>query len=70
VNVGQLKEILKKYPDELEVVFPLYSDYDVSAEDDITLIKVVDRGFYHMRSHDTMSAENKRLEKECLCIGK
>ena len=68
MNVAQLRELLKKYPDEMEVVGPVHSDYDAVSEDGISVLNLVNRGFYHMRPHSTMSAENRLLAKDCLCI--
>ena len=66
MNVKQLIELLSKYPDDLEVLTCMYSDYHPLEEYSIYLVNAVDQGGYVMRSHDTMSEDNKKREKQYL----
>jgi hypothetical protein len=68
MNVGELKELLSQYPDDLEVIYQLYSDYDYLCAGHISLIEAVDKGSYLMRSHSTMSDENKEKSASYLCF--
>lgn len=69
MTVGELKEMLKKYPDDMEILNGRYSDYEVISEEEWSIV----RGVYNpsgwvMRSHPTMSDDNKRAEKEYLAL--
>lgn len=68
MNVKQLKEALSKYPDDMEVIQCRYSDYSLLTEDDFFPVWAVEQEScgYIMRSHDTMSDENRAKEKEYL----
>lgn len=70
MNVGELKKALEKYPDDMEVIQCRYSDYSPLTEADFWTVWAVDQGSanggYIMRSHHTMSEENKMKEKEYL----
>ena len=68
MNVGDLKKMLEKYPDDMEILVDRMSDYDVVEEDQWSVVKAVKNGsgWWWMRSHETMSAENKAKEKEYL----
>jgi hypothetical protein len=66
MNVGDLKKLLEQYPDDMEILYCCCSDYEILKWDDIKKISSVDQGGYWMRSHATMSAENKSKEKTCL----
>ena len=67
MNVGELKKMLEKYPDDMEVLNGRYSDYEIISEDEWSVVKGVDQGNgWIMRSHPTMSAENKAREKDYL----
>jgi hypothetical protein len=59
MNVRELKELLAQYPEDLEVLYCLCSDYTRMEPTDIGVVKAVDQGGYHMRPHYSMSAENK-----------
>ena len=67
MNVKELKALLDRYPDDMEVIYCLYSDYEMLDSDDIREVKAVFKG-YVMRSHPTMSQENKDAEKTYLCF--
>jgi len=59
VNVKELKEILAQYPDDMEILYRLYSDYEMLNADDISVVEAVDQNGYWMRTHPTMSADNQ-----------
>lgn len=66
MNVGQLKKMLKKYPDDMEILTDHHSDYLLLDEDMCCVVKAVPKEGWVMRSHPTMSDENKQAEKEYL----
>ena len=66
MNVGELKNMLKKYPDDMEILNTRCSDYDLITLEQWSVVKAVPKYFYHMRSHPTMSEENQSKEKEFL----
>ena len=66
MNVGDLKKMLEQYPDDMEILNDRCSDYDVVDENEWSVVKAVPQGQYVMRSHPTMSEENKAKEKEYL----
>lgn len=66
MNVADLKKLLEQYPDDMELLFRCCSDYERMEEADIGPVTAVDQGGYWMRSHATMSAENKSKEKTYL----
>lgn len=68
MNVKDLKRMLEKYPDDMEILNGRYSDYDLIQEEEWHVVKAVPQGQYVMRSHPTMSDENKALEKEYLYL--
>jgi hypothetical protein len=68
MNVGELKKMLEKYPDDMEILNGRYSDYEVIQESEWYVVKAVPKDCYVMRSHSTMSEENKTLEKEYLYL--
>lgn len=70
MNVGELKKMLEKYPDDMEILNERYSDYAMISEDEWSIVKGVETGkdSWVMRSHPTMSEENKRREKEYLSL--
>lgn len=70
MNVGELKKMLDKYPDDMDIVTTRYSDYAIVNEDEWTVIKGVEKTFWVMRSHSTMSEANKDAEKVYLLLEK
>jgi hypothetical protein len=70
MTVGELKKILSKYPDEMEILTEEHSDYVKYEASWIgePVVMAVDKGGYVMRAHPTMSEENKRNVKEYLFI--
>ncbi len=68
MNVGELKKMLENYPDDMEILHDRYSDHEIVTEKDWSIVKGVEKDGWVMRSHQTMSAENKRLEKSYLLL--
>jgi len=70
MNVGELKKMLDKYPDDMEILTTRCSDYDVVQEREWTIVNAVpnDSGGWVMRAHETMSDDNKAKAKEYLHI--
>lgn len=68
MNVGELKKMLEKYPEEMEILNQRYSDYDLVEEEEWSVVKAVPKDGYVMRSHPTMNDENKAQEKEYLFL--
>lgn len=68
MTVKELKEKLNEYPEDMYIVYDLYSDYSGLEAKDLRIIKGVYKDFYYMRSHSTMSEENKSKEMEYLCF--
>jgi hypothetical protein len=67
MNIGDLKKMLEKYPDDMEILNTRCSDYDLVTEEDWSVVKAVQQGrSYWMKSHPTMSAENRAKEREYL----
>lgn len=68
MTVGELKKMLEKYPDDMGVLVDRMSDYDDVEEDQFSVVKAVrnESGGWVMRSHATMSENNKAMEKEYL----
>ena len=68
MTVYELKKMLADYPDDLQVVNERYSDYEIIRIDDWYIVGGVDKDGWVMRSHPTMSDENKVSEKLYLCL--
>ena len=68
LNVGQLKKLLESLPNDMEIVNDRHSDYSIVKIDEISIVKGVEHDGWVMRSHPTMSEENKRKEKQYLRI--
>ena len=66
LTVKALKAILGAYPDDTEILYEKFSDYQHLEANEIIFIKAVDQGGYVMRSHKTMSQDNKDREKTYL----
>ncbi len=66
MNVGELKKMLEQYPDDMEVIHTRCSDYEIVEEKDWWVVMAVPKDWGVMRSHPTMSPENKALEKKYL----
>lgn len=68
MNVGELKRMLEQYPDDMEILNGRCSDYALVQEYEWRVVKAVPQGQFVMRSHPTMSPENKAKEKEYLYL--
>ena len=68
MNVGQLKKMLEQYPDDMEILNRRYSDYQIISEGEWHVVQGVEKDGWVMRSHPTMSEENKRKEKSYLYL--
>ena len=67
INVKELIEILKQYPEDLEIIQDKFSDYCFLEKEDFEIIRGVNKsGQYIMRYHITMSRENKEEEKQMI----
>lgn len=62
-TVGELIAFLEKLPREREVLFRCCSDYAPLTLGEIEIAGAVPKQSYYMRSHPTMSAENKAAER-------
>lgn len=69
MNVKDLKDHLQQYPDEMEIITRIYSDYQILSVEGVDMIKAVDKGYYVMQTHETMSEDNKLKEKQYIVIG-
>lgn len=63
MNIGELKKMLEKYPDDMEILNGRCSDYELISEGEWSIVHGVNKNGWIMRSHPTMSAENKKNEK-------
>ena len=68
MNIKQLIQFLSTYPEDMEVLYTAFSDYQTIDERDFSLQTAVDQGGYTMRAHETMSEENKARAKTYLVI--
>ena len=70
MTVGDLKKMLEKYPEDMEILNGRYSDYELISENEWSVVRGVlnKDGGWVMRSHPTMSEENKNNEKEYLFL--
>ena len=70
MNVYDLKKMLSKHPDDMEVIISRYSDYAYLEEAACAIVKAVPKsGGWIMRTHATMSEANMMEEKGYLCLG-
>lgn len=65
MNVRELKGYLSQYPENMEVIHDKFSDYEPIDLEDC----VPQSGGWIMRSHKSMTEENKRKERMYLVIG-
>ena len=70
MNVGELKKMLEQYPDDMDILNGRCSDYCLIHDYEWSVVRGVEkeRGGWVMRSHPTMSEENKAHEKEYLYL--
>lgn len=63
MNVGELKQFLANYPDDMEIVNGRYSDYEIIKESEWSVVRGVPEDGMVMRSHPTMSQKKTRRLK-------
>ena len=68
MKVSELKLMLENYPDDIEVVVDKWSDYVLLSPVESKVINAVQQGEWVMRSHSSMSDENKSKEKQYLYL--
>ena len=68
MNVRDLKKMLEQYPDDMEIVNGRCSDFQIIQEGEWSIVSGVDKQGWVMRSHRTMSGENKAAEKSYLAL--
>lgn len=68
MNVGELRTFLESYPDDMPVIFKYCSDYEVLTPEGIEVVSAVPQSGYVMRSHPTMSENNKARTQQMLCF--
>ena len=69
MNVKELRAMLKKYPDDMEILNERRSDYEVIEEREWSIVRAVPQsGGWVMRSHETMSDNNKSKAVEYLAL--
>ena len=70
ITVGELKVMLCEYPDDMEILNKSYSDYRFLEEEDLCVARGVPHEIegWVMRSHPSMSEENKAAEKKYLYL--
>jgi hypothetical protein len=66
MSVGELKQLLSQYPDDMPVAYKCCSDYAHLMAEEIDVCDAVDQVGYVMRSHPTMSEENRAKVKQFL----
>lgn len=66
MNVGELKQMLTQYPDDLDIVNERFSDWAIIQAVDWSIVTGVDKNGWVMRSHPTMSEANQAKEKTYL----
>lgn len=67
MNVKELKELLNQFDDNLEILYARHSDFEEMNALQWNVTNAVDmQSTWFMRSHPTMSQENKNNEKQYL----
>jgi hypothetical protein len=70
ITVAQLIAHLQTLPQDMQVIYTCCSDYSALEIEDISIVKAVDKDFYVMRPHRTMSKENvSKLDQYVLFPG-
>lgn len=68
MNVGELKKMLEQYPNDMEIINGRYSDYEIISTDEWSVVSGVEKDGWVMRSHPTMSEDNKQRERQYLYL--
>ena len=66
MTINQLIEYLQTFPPELEVLERRYSDYDLMEKDNWHIVQAVNKGYYRMRTHYSLTEEDKAKAKNYL----
>lgn len=66
MTVGDLKELIKDCPDDMQIVYRCYSDLAILEQEEVEQIQAVPRDGWCMRTHPTMSEENKAATRTYL----
>ena len=66
MTVSQLMQYLSTLPKDMGILYCAYSDYNELEADQLQTVKAVLQSGYAMRSHPTMSEDNKSREREYL----
>jgi len=67
MTIKDLKDFIKDLPDGIEIIKQRYSDYDFVSPSCFEIVEAIDNdGLWLMRSHKTMSEENKLKAKKYL----
>jgi len=66
MNVRELKAMLERYPEDMEIVVDRCSDYSAVEESEWSVVSAVKSNYGYMRSHQTMNDKNKSKEKKYL----
>lgn len=69
MTVGELKKMLERYPDDMEILNTRYSDYDLVVHEDWSVIRAVPSLHgtdWYTRYHETMKEEDKARAKDYL----
>lgn len=66
MKVAELIAELQRCDPECPVIFPLHSDYtEVSG---VAVVQAVEKNFYFMRTHPTMSEQDKKDCVNCVVL--
>ena len=68
MTVQELIEILKDFPQDMQILNKRCSDYELIDIKDFSVVMGVENDGWVMKSHPTMSEENKRHEKSYLLL--
>ena len=66
MNVKELIAKLDQFPEDMEVIIPMHSDYSPIIE--LFIVAAVDKTGYVMRYHKTMSKDNLEASKSYLLL--
>lgn len=68
MTVKELKQMLDKYPDDMEILNGRCSDYSLIKEDEWSVVEGVKKDCWVMRAHRTMSDAEKLQVKKFLYL--
>jgi hypothetical protein len=64
MTIGKLRELLANYPDDMEVITDMHSEY--ASVDEVDKIRVFENGGYYSRTYRNVDAVK---EFDAVCIG-